>query len=74
MWAAMDHLKSFVDVSDPDMTLPNIVHAFQTAQGLRAARMPDWLQLTGLCSLGLTDPSMPTSPPQPSPSSVPARP
>lgn len=48
VWDAMEHLKSFVDVSDPDMTLPNIVHAFQTAEGLRAARLPDWLQLTGL--------------------------
>ena len=31
-----------------DMDLPNIVHAFQTAEGLRAMKLPDWLQLTGL--------------------------
>ena len=30
IWDAMEYLKSFVDVSDPDVTLPNIVHAFQT--------------------------------------------
>ena len=48
VWEAMEHLKSFVDVSDPDVTLPNIVHAFQTAEGLRADGAPDWLQLTGL--------------------------
>jgi inositol oxygenase len=47
-WGALEHLKSFVDVSDPDVTLPNMIHAFQTAEGLRAAKMPDWLQLTGL--------------------------
>lgn len=48
MWDALDLLSNFVDVSDPDVSLPNIVHAFQTAEGLREARMPDWLQLTGL--------------------------
>lgn len=35
-------------MSDPDVTLPNIVHAFQTAESLRARGEPDWLQLTGL--------------------------
>ena len=35
-------------VSDPDLNLPNHIHAFQTAEGLRAQGMPDWLQLTGL--------------------------
>ena len=93
MWAALATLDSFVDLSDPDTSLPNSMHAFQapalhpylhlcsclcpdllyptwtcpiplhrtgggarcvpcvspqTAEGLRAARMPDWLQLTGL--------------------------
>ena len=93
MWAALATLDSFVDLSDPDTSLPNSTHAFQapaptptpmlmpmprptlpyldlsytltshprrrgagcapclspqTAEGLRAARMPDWLQLTGL--------------------------
>lgn len=35
-------------MSDPDVSLPNLVHLFQTAEGLRAAGLPDWLQLTGL--------------------------
>jgi len=48
VWGALDLLNTFVDVSDPDVTLPNLVHAFQTAEGLRAMRLPDWLQLTGL--------------------------
>jgi len=48
IWAAMQQLESFVDVSDPDLTLPNLVHAFQTAESIRAAGLPDWLQLTRL--------------------------
>jgi inositol oxygenase len=48
LWAALATLDSFVDLSDPDTSLPNSMHAFQTAEGLRAASMPDWLQLTGL--------------------------
>jgi len=48
VWKAFDLLSTFVDVSDPDVTLPNHIHAYQTAEGLRAMRAPDWLQLTGL--------------------------
>eukprot|EP00320_Phaeocystis_rex_P006331 CAMPEP_0119056818 /NCGR_PEP_ID=MMETSP1178-20130426/1384_1 /TAXON_ID=33656 /ORGANISM="unid sp, Strain CCMP2000" /LENGTH=830 /DNA_ID=CAMNT_0007037587 /DNA_START=62 /DNA_END=2554 /DNA_ORIENTATION=- len=48
VWEALATLDSFVDLSDPDISLPNSAHAFQCAEGLRAARMPDWLQLTGL--------------------------
>jgi len=48
LWEAMEQLESFVDVSDPDLTLPNLVHAFQTAESIREARLPDWLQLVGL--------------------------
>lgn len=48
VWVAMERLSTFIDVSDPDLTLPNLVHAFQTAEGLRAANLPDWMQLTGL--------------------------
>ena len=38
-----------IDDSDPDTSLPNTVHAFQTAEGLRS-RYPtkDWLHLIGL--------------------------
>jgi len=48
VWEALESLGGFVDVSDPDVTLPNMVHLFQTAEGLREAGLPDWLQLTGL--------------------------
>jgi inositol oxygenase len=41
-------LESYVDSSDPDVDLPNIVHMFQTAEGIRAAGHPDWMQLVGL--------------------------
>ena len=37
----------FVDVSDPDIELPNLVHLYQTAEGIRAKGLPDWLQLAG---------------------------
>lgn len=42
-------LDDFVDESDPDIDLPNSVHAFQTAERIRE-RHPDkdWYQLTGL--------------------------
>ena len=38
-----------VDESDPDLDLPNIVHAFQTAERIREEH-PDkeWFQLVGL--------------------------
>ena len=48
IWYALDQLAAFVDVSAPDVSLPNHIHAFQTAEGLRAQGMHDWLQLTGL--------------------------
>ncbi|VDM50502.1 unnamed protein product [Toxocara canis] len=45
----LDLLDQFVDESDPDVDIPNIVHAYQTAERLRSAH-PDkpWLHLTGL--------------------------
>lgn len=59
-WLSFDHLKmtvrealeklnDLVDESDPDTSLPNIVHAFQTAERARA-EFPehDWIHLTGL--------------------------
>ncbi|KAL1514982.1 hypothetical protein AB1Y20_004057 [Prymnesium parvum] len=48
VWEAIDSLGGFVDVSDPDVSLPNLVHLFQTAEGLREMGLPDWMQLTGL--------------------------
>ena len=46
---ALEMLNDIVDESDPDLDLPNIVHAFQTAEQIRADH-PDkeWFQLTGL--------------------------
>jgi len=47
-WEALDSLSGFVDVSDPDVNLPNLVHLYQTAEGLREQNLPEWMQLTGL--------------------------
>ncbi|XP_047119981.1 inositol oxygenase-like [Schistocerca piceifrons] len=46
---ALDTLNKLVDESDPDVDVPNIVHAYQTAERIRED-YPDceWLQLTGL--------------------------
>jgi len=45
----LEDLNKLVDESDPDVDVPNIVHAFQTAEGIRKDH-PDkpWFQLTGL--------------------------
>ena len=48
MWEAMEKLNVFVDLSDPDMNLPNLHHLVQTAEGMRAENRPDWMQLVGL--------------------------
>ena len=48
IWEAFEVLEGYVDSSDPDTELPNIEHAFQTAEGIRAAGLPDWFQLVGL--------------------------
>jgi len=45
---AFGKLDGYVDSSDPDLSLPNIVHSFQTAEGMRKAGKPDWMQLVGL--------------------------
>lgn len=46
---ALDLLNRFLDNSDPDIDLPNIVHAYQTAEKIREVHPnEDWLQLTGL--------------------------
>lgn len=46
---ALVKLNSLVDESDPDCDLPNIVHAFQTAERIRATHPDqDWFHLTGL--------------------------
>ena len=46
---ALDKLNDLIDESDPDIDLPNIIHAFQTAERIRK-KYPDdkELQITGL--------------------------
>ncbi|XP_076620313.1 myo-inositol oxygenase [Colletes latitarsis] len=46
---ALIKLNNLVDESDPDTTMPNIVHAFQTAESIRKEHPDqDWFHLTGL--------------------------
>lgn len=46
---ALEKLNALVDESDPDNDLPNIVHAFQTAERIRETYPDqDWFHLTGL--------------------------
>ena len=47
-WEVLHRLDSFIDVSDPDISLPNSVHCFQTAEAIRKDGHPEWLQLVGL--------------------------
>lgn len=45
---ALVKLNDLVDESDPDVDIPNIVHAFQTAERIRKDYPDDdWFQLTG---------------------------
>lgn len=48
IWAACEALNTLVDDSDPDTSLSQIEHLLQTAEALRAAGKPRWMQLTGL--------------------------
>jgi inositol oxygenase len=48
LWDAMMELNRLVDVSDPDLNLPNVQHLIQTAEGARNDGRPDWMQLVGL--------------------------
>jgi inositol oxygenase len=43
-----EKLSSFVDISDPDISLPNYFHGIQTAEAIRKDGHPEWLQLVGL--------------------------
>lgn len=45
---AFDLLAGYVDTSDPDTAAPNIEHDLQTAEAIRKAGYPDWMQLVGL--------------------------
>jgi inositol oxygenase len=48
LWQAMEQLNALIDVSDPDLNLPNVQHLLQSAEAMRADGRPDWLQLVGL--------------------------
>lgn len=48
LWEAMEHLNDLIDVSDPDLDLPNVQHLIQSAEAIRADQRPDWMQLVGL--------------------------
>lgn len=47
-WEIFDRLNSFVDISDPDISFPNIIHAFQSAEKARIHNKPEWFILTCL--------------------------
>ena len=42
------NLETFIDISDPDINLPNYYHGIQTAEKIREDGLPEWLQLIGL--------------------------
>jgi inositol oxygenase len=48
MWSALMELDRVIDDSDPDTELSQLEHALQTAESLRGAAAPEWLQLVGL--------------------------
>ena len=48
VWEALEKMNEFVDDSDPDLALPQIVHALQTAEAIRQDGHPRWFILTGL--------------------------
>ncbi len=47
IWEAMDFLNTLVDDSDPDLDLPQIHHAMQTAEAIRHDGHPRWFVLAG---------------------------
>ncbi len=48
IWEALERLDTLVDDSDPDLALPQIVHALQTAEAIRQDGHPRWFVLAGL--------------------------
>lgn len=49
-WSVFSLLDNIVDLSDPDTSLPNSIHALQTAESIRHSnkQYPDWMALVGL--------------------------
>lgn len=48
IWDCFKLLENFIDVSDPDINLPNEHHLYQTAEAIRKDGHPEWLQVVGL--------------------------
>ena len=48
VWEAIQQLDQLTDDSDPDTELSQLDHCLQTAEAIRLAGHPEWLQLTGL--------------------------
>ena len=48
IWDILEDLNNLVDVSDPDVSHPNLYHAIQTAEMMKKDNLPDWMQLIGL--------------------------
>lgn len=48
IWDIFDKLNHFIDISDPDISLPNTIHAFQSAEKAREDKKPDWFIITCL--------------------------
>lgn len=47
IWEAIEQLNQLIDESDPDTSLPQCYHLYQTAEALRRDGHPRWLILTG---------------------------
>ncbi|HEX4997256.1 MAG TPA: inositol oxygenase family protein [Terriglobia bacterium] len=47
IWEAFDFLNNLVDDSDPDLGVPQTVHALQTAEAIRQDGHPRWMTLAG---------------------------
>ncbi len=47
IWQVLEKLNSLIDASDPDLDLPQPIHALQTAEAIRADEHPRWLIITG---------------------------
>lgn len=48
LWESLGKLDALIDVSDPDLDLPNVQHLIQSAEAIRHDGRPDWMQLVGL--------------------------
>ena len=47
LWGMLERLDAVVDDSDPDISLSQMEHAYQTAEAMRRDGLPEWLQLVG---------------------------